>query len=181
MSSRRATPPSQVSPAPVPPLAPAEDALMRAIARMMTVLPKLLDADLVREQQLSLSAYLVLMNLSEADERRLRMSELAAVCDVSLSGLTRIVDKLEASGFVERQRDADDARVVRAHLRKQGLLRLQQAWPVNLASVRRHIFDHLVGIDLDQLTRVFTAMTDTEGTRRDRQRPDAVHLPAHTP
>lgn len=88
---------------------------MRAVARMLTMLPRLLDADLVREQQISLSTYLVLMNLSEADERRLRMSELAAICDLSLSGLTRIVDKLEASGFVERQRDAEDARVLRAH------------------------------------------------------------------
>lgn len=164
MRPRHAAKSSQARHVDVRPLDPAEDALMRAIARVLTVMPRMLDADLIREQQMSLNEYLVLMHLSEADERQLRMSELAAMCNLSLSGLTRLVDRLEGSGFVERRRGSDDARVLRAHLSKEGLLRLQRAWPSNLASVRRHIFDHLDGVDLEHLTRVFAAMTDMEVT-----------------
>jgi len=50
---------------------------------------------------------------------------------------------------------ADDARGSNAVLTDKGLARLQEAWPTHLASVRRHIFDHLEGIDLAKLATAF--------------------------
>ncbi len=138
---------------PTPPMTPDEDALVRALPRLIYALPRAIDADLMREQQLSLSEWTALMRLSEAPSRRMRMGALAAACELSLSGMTRIVARLEAQGLIERVRSADDARGWTAVLTDAGGVRLQQAWPSNLASVRRHFLDHLEGVDLTRLAR----------------------------
>jgi DNA-binding MarR family transcriptional regulator len=142
-----------VSDSPVSPLDDQEEAAFRALARAMIVLPRALDADLVREQNLPLSEYLALMHLSEAPDRLLRMSDLAADCNLSLSGMTRIVTRLETEGFVERVTCAQDARGSNAVLTDKGLARLQQAYPTHLASVRRHVIDHWQGLDLARLSQ----------------------------
>ena len=131
---------------------------MRALSRFLLVVPRALDADLLREQRLSASEYSVLWHLSETDGQRLRMSELAAVCDMSLSGMTRLAAKLEAAGYLRRIRCEEDARGANAVLTEAGLARLREAWPAHLASVRRHIFDHLGEIDLKKLAAAFSAM-----------------------
>jgi DNA-binding MarR family transcriptional regulator len=91
------------------------------------------------------------MHLSEAPNRRMRMSELAATANLSLSGMTRIVTRLENQGLIERTRCDEDARGWNAVLTDAGLARLEEAWPAHLASARRHVFDHLEGADLIQL------------------------------
>ncbi|GAA4253606.1 MarR family winged helix-turn-helix transcriptional regulator [Dactylosporangium darangshiense] len=136
---------------PARPLTPDEDALVRALPRLMYALPRAIDADLVREQQLSLSEWTALSRLSEAPQRRMRMGELAAACELSLSGMTRIVGRLEGQGTVERVRSDDDARGWSAVLTDAGAARLERAWPSNLASVRRHFLDHLEGVDVGRL------------------------------
>jgi DNA-binding MarR family transcriptional regulator len=133
------------------PLSGAEEAVMRAFGRMIVVLPRLLDADLEREQRMSLSEYTVLRILSEAPERQMRMSELAVACNMSLSGMTRLAAKHESLGYLRRVPCVSDARGLNAVLTDAGLARLQEAWPTHLASVRRHIFDHLGEIDLCRL------------------------------
>lgn len=140
------------------PLSAEEEAVMRAFGRLLLVLPRAMDADLERDQRMSLSEYSVLRHLSEAPGRRMRMSELAAACDMSLSGMTRLAGKLESLGHLERERYEKDARGLEAVLTDAGLARLQQAWPDHLASVRRHIFDHLTGIDLVKLAAALDAM-----------------------
>src|SRR5260370_40296967 len=92
------------------PLNAEEEAVMRALGRAMRVLPRLLEAELLREERLALSEYNTLMHLSEAPDRQLRMSELAADSALSLSGITRIVGRLEAQGLVERVKCAEDGR-----------------------------------------------------------------------
>ncbi|MBB2748324.1 UNVERIFIED_ORG: DNA-binding MarR family transcriptional regulator [Microbispora rosea subsp. rosea] len=141
---------------PVPPAQPLtadEEALIRALPRLIYALPRAIDADMVREQQLPLIEWTALMRLSEAPQRRMRMGELAVACELSLSGMTRIVTVLERQGLVERVRCDDDARGLNAVLTDAGLTRLEQAWPSNLASVRRHFLDHLEGVDLARLAR----------------------------
>jgi DNA-binding MarR family transcriptional regulator len=133
------------------PLSGEEEAVIRAFGRVLLVIPRALDADLEREQRMSLSEYTVLRILSEAPGRRMRMSELASACDMSLSGMTRLVAKLESLRFLERRPCPSDARGFNAVLTDGGLTRLEKAWPVHLASVRRHIMDHLDGIDLARL------------------------------
>ncbi|MFI1991147.1 MarR family winged helix-turn-helix transcriptional regulator [Actinoplanes sp. NPDC020271] len=140
------------------PLSPEEEAVMRALGRFLLVVPRALDADLMREQRMSASEYSVLRHLSETPDRLMRMSELAAACDMSLSGMTRLAAKLESLGYLERIRCEEDARGANAVLTDAGLERLREAWPTHLASVRRHIFDHLGDLDLKQLAVAFSAM-----------------------
>ncbi|MGY1841471.1 MULTISPECIES: MarR family winged helix-turn-helix transcriptional regulator [unclassified Modestobacter] len=137
---------------PVPPLDTQEEALLRAFARVWTLLPRSFEADLLREHDLLLGEYFALMNLSESPGQRLRMSELAAAAPMSLSGMTRVVQRLDAAGFVRRERSAEDGRGWDAVLTPAGLIRLQECWPTHLASVRRHLFDQLAGADLSVLT-----------------------------
>jgi DNA-binding MarR family transcriptional regulator len=150
---------SAISPPGLIPLSSQEEAVMRALGRFLMVMPRALDADLTREQRMSASEYSVLRHLSEAPSRMLRMSELAIACDMSLSGMTRLAAKLESLGFLRRIRCQEDARGANAVLTDAGLARLREAWPTHLASVRRHIFDHLDGIDLERLAGAFSAMT----------------------
>jgi DNA-binding MarR family transcriptional regulator len=135
------------------PFTPEEDALLRELGRVIFVLPSLVDADLVREQQLALSEYRTLLVLSEAPERMMRMSDLASAADLSLSGMTRLVARLESQGLVKRVKAGEDARGWNAVITSAGLARQKRAEPTNLASVRRHLLDHLQGIDLAQLTQ----------------------------
>jgi DNA-binding MarR family transcriptional regulator len=147
----------------VAPLSPVEEAVMRALGRLLLVMPRVLDADLQAEQRMSLSEYSVLRNLSEAEHGLMRMSELAAACDMSLSGMTRLAARLESQGHLRRIRCERDARGLNAVLTDGGLARLRQAWPTHLASVRRHIVDHLAGLDLQVLARALDAMADGSG------------------
>ncbi|GAA4585861.1 hypothetical protein GCM10023194_29880 [Planotetraspora phitsanulokensis] len=138
---------------PLQPLSPDEEALLRALPRLMYALPRAIDADMVREQQLTLIEWSAMTRLCEVPQRRMRMGELAAACELSLSGMTRIVTRLESQGMIERVRCDDDARGWNAVLTDAGLARLERAWPTNLASVRRHFLDHLEGVDLARLAR----------------------------
>lgn len=148
------------SPAPQP-LSGPEEAVIRAFGRVLAVVPRALDADLEREQRMSLSEYTVLRILSEAPGRRMRMSELASACDMSLSGMTRLASKLESSRFLERRPCQSDARGFHAVLTDSGLARLEQAWPTHLRSVRRHIMDHLSEIDLGRLAAVLDRIANS--------------------
>jgi DNA-binding MarR family transcriptional regulator len=119
-------------------------ALIRAHARIA----RLLEAELEAEQGLTLPAYEVLAHLSEAPDRRLRMSDLAAVSVLTPSGLTRVVDRLVREGLVNRQRCLSDARVVYAAVTDAGVERVQQAYPTHLRGVREHLVDRLTPAQL---------------------------------
>src|SRR5882757_7395627 len=110
---------------PLHPMSTDEEALVRELGRVMLVLPRAVDADMMREQRLPLSEYTALMHLSEAPHRLMRMSELAAVCNLSLSGMTRVVTRLEKLGLIERVRCDKDGRGWNAVLTEAGLARLQ--------------------------------------------------------
>ncbi|MFB8754427.1 MarR family winged helix-turn-helix transcriptional regulator [Streptomyces nigra] len=133
------------------PLDADEEAVVRALSRVIYALPRAIDADMMREQRLSLIEYLALANLSEAPDRQMRMSDLAAAVEMSLSGMTRLVTRLESQGLIQRVKSSLDARGSNALLTDEGFARLEAAWPSNLASVRRHFLDHLTGLDLGQL------------------------------
>jgi DNA-binding MarR family transcriptional regulator len=160
---------SATAPAPPPlpdglrPLDADEEAVMRSLGRFMRVMPRVLSADLEREQRMTSSEYSTLRHLSESRCGTLRMSELAQACDMSLSGMTRLADKLESLGYLRRIKCADDARGSNAVLTEKGLARLQEAWPTHLASVRQHIFDHLEGIDLAKLATAFNEIANDAG------------------
>ena len=147
----------------VRPLSADEEAVLRALARAILVIPRALDADLTHEQRLAGNEYAVLMHLSEAPGHYLRMNELASAVALSLSGMTRIVSRLESEGLVRRERCGSDGRGAWAVLTDAGLERLRSAWPAHLASVRRHIMDHLEGVDLAALAAALNRIAPCAG------------------
>ncbi|MFG3023910.1 MarR family winged helix-turn-helix transcriptional regulator [Streptomyces sp. NPDC048254] len=138
----------------IKPLDRDEEAFLRALGRVMTSLPRLVDADMLDEHPISGTEYMVLMHLSEVAHNRMRMSELANLCGLSLSGMTRVVNRLEAQSLVLREKAPDDGRAWLAVLTDAGRTQLDRAWPTNLASVRRHVFSRLDGCDIRAAVKV---------------------------
>lgn len=95
------------------------------------------------EEGLPLTWYDVLVQLSEADDHRLRMHDLAGRVLVSQSGLTRLVDRMEDAGLIERVRCAEDGRGLFAVLTDSGLETLRRTYPTHLRGVRTWFADLL--------------------------------------
>jgi len=110
------------------------------------------------EHDLTLGDYQVLVYLSEAPDRSMRMCDLADLLQLSPSGLTRRLDGLVKAGFVKREPSTDDRRVMLATLAPDGLAALEAAAPDHVASVRRHVFDHLDGDQVDALASIFQSI-----------------------
>jgi DNA-binding MarR family transcriptional regulator len=140
----------------VEPLSPAEEVLWRAIMRIVKVLPRHLDSDLLRGAGLSASEYTTIMHLSEAPNRELRMSDLAGATGLSASRMTRLVDDLQTRALVTKVASSTDARGNVARLTSRGMAKLRSAWPVHVASVRTRFLDHM---DSAQLKLVAVAMS----------------------
>jgi DNA-binding MarR family transcriptional regulator len=149
-------------PAGIDPLTADEESAWRALARAVLVIPRVLDADMLESQGLNITEYNVLMNLSEAPEHSLRMSELANFVSITVSGLTRVVERLSRRGLVDRVRAETDGRGQVAVLTPAGLDRLRRAWPSHLAAVRRHVIDHLGGLDLVSLAAALSDIASAE-------------------
>ncbi|MET8079187.1 MarR family transcriptional regulator [Streptomyces sp. NPDC005303] len=143
------------------PLTAEEKAVIRALRPAMAALMRAFDEDLRRAQNLSHTEYITLMFLSEAPDRTMRLSDLAELVQQSASALGRTVRRLEADGLVSREQSTEDARSFNAVLTDAGSARLEQAVPVHVASVRRHLFDHLEGVDLAKLATAFQHITGT--------------------
>jgi DNA-binding MarR family transcriptional regulator len=132
----------------------------RQLLSMMMVLPAALESDLQRTTGLTTFEYLVLANLSEADERTLRMSELASRATSSLSRLSHVVSRLEGNGLVVKRVCADDARVSVVELTKAGMRRVAAAAPLHVAKVRELVVEPLTKADLIKLGKAAEAITD---------------------
>jgi DNA-binding MarR family transcriptional regulator len=110
-----------------------------AHARVM----RALERELQDEQDLALTDYDVLVQLATAEQRRLRMSDLADRLLLSRSGATRLVDRLVAAGLVERVTCESDRRGQWAMLTDDGVARLREATPTHLRGVAEHFVDRL--------------------------------------
>ncbi|MCU1397743.1 MAG: putative MarR family transcriptional regulator [Acidimicrobiales bacterium] len=134
----------------------------RAFVEVNAHLMAALEADLA-PHRLTLGDYEVLVHLSEADERQLRMCDLALRLGLSPSGLTRRLDGLVKSGHVERRPSTADRRVMLATLTDQGLAAMRDAADDHVASVRRHLIDRLDAAQIDALREIFTSVGDGLG------------------
>jgi DNA-binding MarR family transcriptional regulator len=143
------------------PLSPDEEALWRAINRIMVALPRALDDDLIHATGLALNEYAVLMNLSEADNRELRMADLAAATVLSASRITRLIDGLRSRGLVTKRRSIDDGRGNVAALTDEGFAKLQAAYPDHLASARKRVIDHVSPANMQRLGRTLARVAET--------------------
>src|SRR6202142_4334274 len=127
----------------VEPLSATEEALWRAVMRIVKVIPRHLDSDLARGAGLTASEYTTIMHLSEAPNRELRMADLAAATDLSASRMTRLVDDLQSRELVTKTASSSDRKGNVARLTPRGMATLRAAWRVHLASVRRRFFDSM--------------------------------------
>jgi DNA-binding MarR family transcriptional regulator len=100
-----------------------------------------LSSDLVAEHGLTINDYEVLLRLSRADGRRMRRVDIAQEVFLSPSGITRLLEGLEKSGFVERQTCESDLRVVYACLTDEGMRKLRAAGKTHVAGIWRVFLD----------------------------------------
>jgi DNA-binding MarR family transcriptional regulator len=119
------------------------------------ILTRGLDAELEAQYGLSLSSVEVLGRLAASEGRRMRLSALADAAALSLSRISRIVDRLEARELIERRSCEADARAVEAHLTEAGLTLVRKAQASHFASVQERFFDQLSDAELATLAEVF--------------------------
>lgn len=118
-----------------------------------------LAAELEVEDGLSLAEFDALIQLAVAPARRRRMSDLADAVLLSRSGVSRMVDRLEAAGLVERRMCPSDARGAEAMLTPAGEARLQRAAEVHFRGVAEHFTAVLPAADQTSFTRSLEALS----------------------
>jgi DNA-binding MarR family transcriptional regulator len=123
----------------------------RGLLRAHACLAKRLDATLEQAHALPMTSYEVLQHLQDAAEGRMRMCDLAEQAQLSRSGLTRLVDRLEREELLERCSCEHDARGSYACLTDSGRERLAAARGTHLAVVREHFFSRFSEDELGAL------------------------------
>ncbi|MEV7419357.1 MarR family winged helix-turn-helix transcriptional regulator [Streptomyces sp. NPDC089919] len=151
--------------APEEPLDATCAAAWRLSIRAHALLLRALDAELRAAHGMPLLTYDALVQLSEAPGRRMYMKELAAALVYSTSGITRIVDGLERSGYARREPDPCNRRATLVALTEEGLAALEAAWPTHVRGVRRHFARHVGAGQADTLAEVFGAVVDDQEGR----------------
>lgn len=146
-------PSSQV---PEPHLAPDDPGILawRTFLTVYSTITRRLEAELEEREALGLSDLDVLIQLHGAGGS-LRMSDLAERALLSRSGMTRRVDRLEASGLVSRTACDTDRRGSYAHLTDAGRERLTRALPVHVQGIDEHF---LAPLSADELATIRTTL-----------------------
>ncbi|MFY0406384.1 MarR family winged helix-turn-helix transcriptional regulator [Solicola sp. PLA-1-18] len=120
-----------------------EKAAWTGLVSLVLLLPGRLEAPLQQHAGLTLFEYLTLSHVSEAHDRRLRMSELAFLANGSLSRLSNVVKRFEQRGLVQRSPDPVDGRYTLVALTDAGLDLVVRAAPTHVEAVRRLVIDPL--------------------------------------
>lgn len=120
---------------------------------LILLLPGRLEAPL-RKVDLTLFEYLTLSHISEAEDRRIRMSELAYLTNGSLSRLSNVVKRFEQRGWVVRFPDPTDGRYTIAALTDAGYRLVVDAAPIHVQAVRDFVLDPLSATDQQALARI---------------------------
>ncbi len=128
---------------------------LRGLMRAHASLAKRLDAELEQAHGLPLSSYEVLHHLESAPDGRMRMCDLAEHAQLSRSGLTRLVDRLERDGLLSRCTCEHDARGAYACLTEQGIQRLSAARGTHLAVVREQFLSRFSEAELGALAEMW--------------------------
>lgn len=131
-------------------------AYLLGTAALQDALNRQLDAD----ADISLSEYEILVRLSEAPQRTVRMSELAASVMQSRSRLTHTVSRMERRGLVERRACLDDGRGINCVLTPAGFDLLDRTAPGHVGAVRAHLVDLLTDEEFRTLGRVMERIAE---------------------
>ena len=140
---------------PIHELTPEELAAWRGLLRVHSALVKALDAELLADHELPLTSYEVLIQLRSAPRRRRRMAELADGVLLSRSGMTRLVDRLEREGLLERDACVSDGRGTFAVLTDKGEALLSEARRTHLDGVRERFLRHFEPDELRTLAALW--------------------------
>ncbi|MGA2321099.1 MAG: MarR family transcriptional regulator [Solirubrobacteraceae bacterium] len=135
----------------------------RGFLRAHACLAKRLDAELERAHGLPMSSYEVLQHLRDASGGRMRMCDLAEQAQLSRSGLTRLVDRLERDGLLERCSCEHDARGSYACMTPVGHERLEEARVTHLAVVREQFFSRFSESELSTLADMWERIAPCGG------------------
>ena len=106
----------------------------------------------------------VLLRLARTPDHHLRMTDLADGANLSTSGMTRLVDRLESAGFVERASCPSDRRGLEAVLTAKGKKLVEKVLPAHLESIQTHVVGPLCG-ELDRLAEPMRLLRDSAKQR----------------
>lgn len=135
-------------------------------AALLELLPRELDAQLLRDDGLTHFDYFTLSMLSASDRHALRMTDLASLANATLPRLSRVVTKLEDRGLVRREPCPGDRRATNVVLTQDGRRAVLHATPGHVATVRGYVLDALDAEQRAQLraiTAAVLARLDPEG------------------
>src|SRR3954449_3668719 len=133
----------------------------RRFVEVLVKVPAALEAQLQRDAGLTHMGYIVMFTLSERPDRRLSMSRLAKDVSASLSRLSPVVARLEAQGWVRRERDPDDGRVQIAVLTDAGYAKVVGSAPGHAEAVQQLVFDRLSPAQVRQLVKLADALLES--------------------
>lgn len=139
----------------------------RAVVGLLTTLPAALDSDLRRSAGLTMFEYTVLASLSEAPERTMQMSALAARASASLPRLSHVVTRLEKRGWITREVCDRDARATNAVLTRSGREKVAATAPRHAQAVRDLVVDALSPSQFQQ----FGTIAEKIGRRVEQRTP----------
>ena len=137
-----------------------EQRTWRAFLGASQLLLDRLDRQLQRDAGMPHAYYEILVNLSEAPGRTMRMSDLAARSLSSRSRLSHAADRIEQLGWIERLQCPEDKRGAYARLTDKGFAVLEAAAPDHVEAVRTHLFDQLDPEQVEQLRKIGEAVID---------------------
>ncbi|HEY1818518.1 MAG TPA: MarR family transcriptional regulator [Trebonia sp.] len=146
-------------------LSDEQQAAWRPFVALVERLPAVLDAQLQRDAGITQFDYLVLSGLSEATDRTLRMSELAARANSSLSRLSHVVSRLEAKGWVRREPCPGDGRFINAVLTDKGWQKVVATAPGHVTAVREIIVNLLTAEEFRQLGAISERVLAAQGIK----------------
>ncbi|MEO7061513.1 MAG: MarR family winged helix-turn-helix transcriptional regulator [Lapillicoccus sp.] len=144
-------------------LSPAERSTWLALVALSSSLPNSVGAQLTRDADLSLFEYSTLAFLSEQPDRTLRMSQLAAMANGSLSRLSHVARRLEAKGYIVRRPLPEDGRTTIAVLTDTGFDAIVAAAPAHVRHVRSILYDILTPDEQAELGRLAWRVLDGLG------------------
>jgi DNA-binding MarR family transcriptional regulator len=142
-----------------------QQAAWRPFIALLLRLPAALDAQLQRDAGITNFDYLVLSGLSEAPDRTLRMSELAAIASSSLSRLSHVVSRLEAKGWVRREPCPGDGRFINAVLTDEGWQKVTATAPGHVRAVRELLVEALSEEEFAQLGAISARVLAAQGIK----------------
>ena len=140
-------------------LSPDEQQAWRATVHLSQLLFRQLDRDL-DAQGLNQHDYEILVELSEAPEHRMRMTELADATSQSRSRLSHQISRMENRGLVRRDECEGDKRGTFAVLTKEGVNAIERVAPDHVDNVRRHFIDRLSPRQLEEIRDAFEPIVE---------------------